>query len=217
MRAKKRFAYVLVAFSACAWHQRFDEPERWAREFEDPSRDAWQKPDEVIAALALKEDASVADLGAGTGYFSVRLARALPKGWVYGVDLEPAMTQYLEDRASREELGNLLTLTATEDSPQLPAAVDCVLIVDTFHHLEDRVNYFYRLRSWLSPGGTLAIIDFNAKSTIGPPPEHRLSPEQVTEELTRAGFTLAAHHDFLPNQYFLVFTVTPGPAPVEKS
>ncbi len=200
-------AVALLLLSACAWHHRFDEPDKWAKEFDDPSRDAWQKPDQVIAALALPADARVADLGSGTGYFAVRLARALPEGWVYGLDIEPSMTQYLEDRAAKEDLHNLLALTVQEDSvTNLPEAVDCVLVVDTYHHIEHREQYFANLKGWLKPGGKLAIVDFSAQSPHGPPPEHRLAPEKVEQELKDAGFTLQARPELLPYQYFLVFT-----------
>ncbi len=212
MRALPVFFLLL---SACAWHKHFDEPEKWAKEFDDPARDAWQKPDQVVAALGLAKDAKVADVGSGTGYFSVRLARAVPEGWVYGSDIEPAMTQYLEDRASKEELTNLLAVTASVESPNLPEQVDCVLIVDTYHHLENRSAYFASLKGFLKPNGKLAIVDFNAQSPKGPPPEHRLSPEQVEQELKQAGYSLSAKHDFLPYQYFLVFTVEPGALPAQ--
>jgi cyclopropane fatty-acyl-phospholipid synthase-like methyltransferase len=185
---------------------RFDDPEKWAAEFEDPSRDAWQKPDEVVAALQLPPDAVVADIGAATGYFPVRLARALQTGKVYAVDLEPTMSEYLRQRAQREGLGNLHAITAAADDPKLPEPVDLVLVVDTYHHLEHRPAYFERLRAKLRPNARLVIIDFTKSSPMGPPEAMRLGPEQVREELERAGYVLSAEHGFLPHQYFLVFT-----------
>jgi ubiquinone/menaquinone biosynthesis C-methylase UbiE len=205
-------AVVFFVVCSCAWHHPFDEPEKWAKEFDDPARDAWQKPDEVIRALALKNDARIADLGSGTGYFAVRLARALPQGWVYALDVEPAMTQYLEDRAAKEELINLLVLTTPAELAAVPEPVDCVLVVNTYHHLEGRTQYFNSLKQMLRPGGRVVIIDFDEQSTIGPPKEHRLAASAVEAELKEAGYTLGAHPDFLPNQYFLVFEPAPAAA-----
>lgn len=184
---------------------RFEDAEAWARHFDDPERDAWQKPDEVVSALELGEDAKVADLGSGTGYFAVRLARAVPGGKVYGVDIEPDMTRYLEERARREGLGNLEAVQGEAEDPKLPEAVDLVLIVDTYHHLGDRVDYMRRLGEKLRPGGRVAIVDFRKDSPRGPRAEHKLTAEQVEEEMKEAGYRLAKAHDFLPDQYFLEF------------
>jgi cyclopropane fatty-acyl-phospholipid synthase-like methyltransferase len=186
-------------------HQRFDEAEKWARVFDDPARDAWQKPAEVIRALGLAPEARVADLGAGTGYFAVRLARAVPQGHVYGVDLEPDMVRYLNERAARERLANLSAHLASEDDPRLAEPVDLVLVVDTYHHIAQRPRYFERLKGSLRPGGRVAVIDFRLDSPTGPPRRHRIEPAKVQAEMERAGYRLAAAHGFLPNQYFLVF------------
>lgn len=186
-------------------HHRFEDAEKWAPIFEDPSRDAWQKPDEVIAALKLPDDAKVADIGSGTGYFSVRLARALRRGVVYGADIEASMEKYLRERAAREGLSNLVAVLAKEDDPKLPEPVDLVLVVDTYHHLSDRPAYFARLRERLRQNGRIAVIDFTLEANRGPPKEHRLSPDAVEREMREAGFRLVEKHGFLPEQYFLVF------------
>lgn len=183
----------------------FGDAEKWAHVFDDPDRDAWQKPHEVIQALGLQENASVADVGAGTGYFSARLANMLKAGRVYAVDLEPAMIKHLAERARREGLGNLVPVQAAPGSPRLPAQVDLVLIVDTYHHIEARERYFAALRKSLQPGGRVAIIDFRLDSPEGPPVPARIAPERVKEEMAKAGYALAAEHGFLPRQYFLVF------------
>ena len=183
----------------------FDNAEEWARTFEAADRDAWQKPDEVIAALKLAPDAVVADIGAATGYFPVRIARAVPQGRVYGVDIEPSMVEYLSARATKEGLENLHAVLGTPDDPKLPESVDLVLVVDTYHHIENRPAYFQRLGSQLKPGGRLAIVDFNKGQPMGPPEEMRIAPEQLKSELAQAGYRLREEHAFLPNQYFLVF------------
>jgi SAM-dependent methyltransferase len=187
-------------------HRRFDDAEQWSKVFDDPARDAWQKPAEVIAALKPAADALVADIGSGTGYFAVRLARAIPRGRVYGADVEPDMVRFLNARAARENLANLSSHAAGADGPNLPSQVDLALIVDTYHHIPRRSRYFERLRSALRPGGRVAIIDFRLDSPTGPPPQHRIAPEQVKAEMERAGYRLQEEPGFLPYQYFLVFT-----------
>ena len=183
----------------------FGDAEKWSKVFDDPKRDAWQKPHEVIRALALKPDAIVADIGAGTGYFAVRLAHMTPKGRVYGVDTEPDMVKHLAERAKRDGLGNLVAVAATPGDPKLPEKADLVILVDVYHHVERRERYFASLRDSLRPGGRVAVIDFRMDSPVGPPEAARIAPEQVKAELARAGYTLEREHGFLPNQYFLVF------------
>lgn len=183
----------------------FGGAEHWARVFDDPERDAWQKPHQVIEALALRPDAKVADIGAGTGYFSARLAHFVPQGRVYAVDLEPDMVKYLDQRAKREGLDNLTAVAAAPDDARLPERVNVVLLVDVYHHIEQRERYFRRLARSLEPGGRVAIVDFNTASAIGPPPRQRIEPGRVVAEMATAGYRLQREHRFLPNQYFLVF------------
>ncbi|HWS68802.1 MAG TPA: class I SAM-dependent methyltransferase [Steroidobacteraceae bacterium] len=183
----------------------FSGAEHWAKVFDDPARDSWQRPHEVIQALALAADSVVADIGAGTGYFTVRIAHMTPAGRVYAVDIEPDMIQHLAVRARRENLQNVTPLLAEPSDPMLPAPVDLALLVDTYHHIGDRVAYFRRLKGHLKPAGTVAIIDFTADSPIGPPAAGRVAPDEVKKEMSRAGYALASEHKFLPNQYFLVF------------
>jgi SAM-dependent methyltransferase len=197
---------ALAAAQAPHTHEhRFSDAEKWSRIFDDPQRDAWQKPRQVIQALQLDADAVVADIGAGTGYFAVRLARMVPKGKVYAVDTEPDMVKFLAERAKREGLGNLVALQGRPADPGLPEKADLVILVDVYHHVGDRERYFARLRDSLAPGGRLAIIDFRLDSPTGPPRRARIPAEQVKTELQRAGYALSREHGFLPNQYFLVF------------
>jgi cyclopropane fatty-acyl-phospholipid synthase-like methyltransferase len=193
------------AQSPATHHHGFSNAEKWAHVFDDPARDAWQKPHEVIEALALAPDARVADIGAGTGYFAARIANLRPQGTIYAVDIEPDMVKYLGERAEREHLPNLRPVAASADDPHLPGKVDLVLVVDTYHHIEQRERYFSRLRASLTPGGRLAIIDFTPASPEGPPKSARIPADSVKRELARAGYVLQAEHGFLPRQYFLVF------------
>ena len=188
----------------------FSGAEQWAHVFDDPKRDAWQKPHEVIQALALKNDAVVADIGAGTGYFAVRFANMAPKGKVYAVDVEPDMVKYLGERAKREKYANLLAIAGTPDDPRLPEKADLILLVDVYHHIENRERYFRNLRASLKPGGRVAVIDFRMASPDGPPRAARIEPQRVVDELQAAGYELARQHDFLPNQFFLVFQAQIG-------
>jgi predicted methyltransferase len=187
----------------------FGDAERWAHVFDDPKRDAWQKPHEVIQALALKPDAVVADIGAGTGYFAVRLATMVPQGRVYAVDIERDMVKYLSDRARREKLDNLKPIQGTPNDPRLPEQADVIVLVDVYHHIDQRARYFANLRASLKPGGRLAVIDFRLDSPAGPPKSARIPPEQVVAELKAAGYSLSQEHKFLPRQYFLVFRPVP--------
>jgi predicted methyltransferase len=199
-------AAVSAAAQAPPTHQHsFGDAEKWAHVFDDPERDAWQKPHEVIRALKLAPDAALADLGAGTGYFAARIANMLPKGTVYAVDIEPGMVKYLGERAQREKLVNLKPVAGTPGDPKLPAKVDLVLLVDVYHHIEERERYFRALTRSLKPGGRVAVIDFRMDSPSGPPKSARVAPERVKAELANAGYALAEEHAFLPRQYFLVF------------
>lgn len=183
----------------------FGDAEKWAHVFDDPKRDEWQKPHQVIQALGLKADAVIADIGAGTGYFAARLANMLPRATVYAVDVEPDMVKYLGERAKRERLSNLKPIAATPGDAKLPAKADLVLLVDVYHHIEDRERYFGKLAASLKPGGRLAVIDFKPDAPEGPPKAARIAPEQVKAELAKAGYALVAEHAFLPRQYFLIF------------
>ena len=142
---------IIVAVAACgtkdppkdahqAHHHRFDDAAKWSKVFDDPARDEWQKPADVVTAMKIVPGMTVADVGAGTGYFTVRLARVVPRGWVIATDIEPDMVRYLTERAQREQLPNVKAVLAGATDPKLePGSVDRVLVVDVWHHLDDRV------------------------------------------------------------------------------
>jgi ubiquinone/menaquinone biosynthesis C-methylase UbiE len=185
---------------------RFDNPEQYAKSFDDPARDEWQMPERIIETLALAPGQVVADIGAGTGYFTVRLAKAAARPKVYAVDIEKSMVEYVQQRAAKEGLKNVFAVLSSADGASLPEPVDVVLIVDTYHHIPNRPAYFRELRKSMKPSGRLAIVDFRKGAPSGPPEQFRFAPDQITEELKQAGFRLQAQHDFLPRQLFLIYT-----------
>jgi SAM-dependent methyltransferase len=121
------------------------------------------------------------------------------------VDVEPAMLAHIGRRVTAAGIDNVVTVQATSASPRLPAPADMVIVVDTYHHLPDRVSYFRELQASLTPTGRIAIIDFRKDAPAGPPPEFRFDAEQIVNEMERAGYRLDARHDFLPRQHFLIF------------
>jgi len=171
------------------------------------TRDAWQKPDEVIAALRLHPDATVADIGCGPGYFTRRLARAVPAGVVYAVDVEPRQLDRLNQRLSEDGLKNVVPILAPPDDARIPSnRVDLILIVDTYHPFPDRIRYLERLGQSLAAGGRVAIVDYHKKELpVGPPVDHKLAREVVIQEAAAAGLRLIAEPTFLEYQYFLIF------------
>ncbi len=188
---------------------RFDDAARWAAVFDAPERDAWQRPTVVVAALVgAREDLVVADIGAGTGYFAVHFARALPAGRVIAADIEPTLLAWVAERAQTAGLMNLTThLTPPDglawgaDMPRIDLAFSC----NTYHHIADRPRYFAGVRAALAPRGRLAIVDFTPDSPRGPARHHRVPPEVVIAELAEAGFRMVARLDLLPDQFLLVF------------
>jgi arsenite methyltransferase len=177
---------------------------------EDPARDAYQKPAEVVRALNIKEGEVIADLGAGSGYFTFRLAEAVGKtGRVYAVDVNPDMIRHLNRRVRDTRTGNVVTILCTPDDPLLcDGSVGRFFICDTWHHIEGHAKYLALLKKMLKPGGQVVMIDFKkAKTPIGPPMEIRIDRADLVQEMENNGFHLAAEHTFLEYQYFLIFTV----------
>jgi ubiquinone/menaquinone biosynthesis C-methylase UbiE len=189
-------------------HRRFDDVEHWVKIFDDPERESWQQPAKLVAALGPGRGQRVADLGTGTGYFLGFLAAAVgPEGTVYAVEVEPSLLAHVRGRVEEAGLVGVIPVLASADNPRLPrAAVDMVLIVDTYHHLPARREYFTRLRDALADGGRVAIVDWRKKELpVGPPVDHKIEESQVVREMDLAGYRLVAAHDFLDYQYVLVF------------
>jgi len=206
---------ALVLFLLLQHHQgaqhTFEDADRWTQEFEDPARDAWQKPDQVVAAMGLEPGDRVADIGAGSGYFTRRFARAVGEsGIAYGVDIEPNMLQHIAEQATEDQQANIVPVLARPDNPMLaPASVDVIFICDTIHHIENRPSYYEILKRDLAPGGRLVIVDFKKEDVpVGPPMEMKIAKQDLIAELVAAGFRLKEEGDFLPYQYLLILEPT---------
>jgi arsenite methyltransferase len=188
--------------------------EQYVALLEDPKRDEWQKPEAVIQALKLQNGQMVADIGAGSGYFTVRLARAIEtKGMVFARDVDEGMLTYLRQRIAKEHIKNVQALHVPAHDPLLvDGSVDLVFVCNTYHHIEDREVYFRKVRKALKPDGRLVIVDFYKKEGIpvGPPMHMRLSEETVQKELQSAGLKVSNKLTFLPYQYILIAQPTTG-------
>lgn len=205
MKRTHRWA-VLALFLFVAAGSGCTTLKRW--QYEGCGRDDWQQTDEVIRALNVKPGERVADLGAGTGYFTFPLARAVgPSGAVYAIDIDPDMTTYVHEHAEQQGIAQIHTILATPQDPRLPAdGVDLVFISNTYHHIDDRPAYFGRVKPHLRPGGRIAIVDFDGRGFVTWITGHTSAPGMVRSEMTAAGYELQHEYAFLNMQSFLVFT-----------
>jgi SAM-dependent methyltransferase len=203
-------AYPQAAATPQEMHHRHGDPMAYIASLDDPARDAYQKPDEVLKALALRPGEVVADIGAGSGYFALRFARAVGEtGRVFAVDVSPDMVRHLNRRLRDAGVRNVVTVLSDADDPLLPdASVDRFVIVNTWHHVADQAKYLALLKKMLKPGGQVVHIDFHERDLpVGPPVGMKIAREDLVRQMETAGFRLAAEHGFLPYQYFLVFSV----------
>jgi ubiquinone/menaquinone biosynthesis C-methylase UbiE len=181
----------------------------WMLEREE--REEFQKPEEVMGAFELRPGMKVADVGCGSGYFTVKVAAEIgPSGKVWAIDAWQDMLDYLERRVQIEGLENVELVKVDRDDPRIPSgAADIILMVDVYHYITERVAYGEKLRDGLAPGGRLIVIDYIPKSLEerpwGPPPSQHLSEEELTSDLEKAGFKKVMQHDFLPEQYFVIY------------
>lgn len=192
-------------------HRLHQDAKAYIAMLEDPARDSYQKPHEVITALGLKPGEVIADIGSGSGYFTLRLAAHVGEsGRVYGVDVDPEMVRALNRRVRDAAARNVHVILADPDDPLLPEPVDRFLIVDTWHHIANQAQYLSRMRRLLQPGGQVVMIDFQKRELpLGPPPAMKIAREDLIRQMEANGFVLAKEHTFLPYQYFLVFEAQP--------
>jgi ubiquinone/menaquinone biosynthesis C-methylase UbiE len=176
---------------------------------ENPERDAEQKPDEVIKVLGIKEGETIADVGAGSGYFAFRFSHHVGEsGRVYAVDINNEMILFMNRRIRDLKLKNVVTVLSAPDDPLLmDSSIDRFFICNTWHHIENKTHYLALMKKMLRPGGQVIIVDYQKKELpVGPPPEMKIAREDVLRQMESNGFKLAKEHQFLPYQYFLVFT-----------
>jgi ubiquinone/menaquinone biosynthesis C-methylase UbiE len=176
---------------------------------EAPDRDIWQRPDQIMDVLAVADASVVADVGAGSGWFSVRLARRVgPNGIVYAEDVQQEMLAAITRRVQREGLTNVRPVLGESNNPRLPIGkLDAVLLVDSFNEVEDRVTMLRNIAASLKPQGRIGVIDFkvNGGGGPGPPLEDRLDAQIVIKDAAAANLRLLSQETFLPYQYCLVF------------
>jgi predicted methyltransferase len=198
---------VLLAAEAAAQHTRLFRPEDLG-ELEAPDRDEWQRPDKIMDALGVAEASVVADLGAGSGWFTIRLAdRVGPNGKVFAEDIQRPMIQAIKVRVERMGLkGRVTAVLGTANDPRLPEPVDAVLIVDAFHEMENPVLLLRNVAKSLKPKGRIGIVQ-HTKDGGGPGPAlaERVDPEVVIRDAQAAGLVLRSRETFLKYQYMLVF------------
>lgn len=175
--------------------------------YEGFDREEWQQPERVVAELAIEPGMHVADIGAGGGYFTFRLADATgDNGVVYAVDVDEDMTSYLEDLRAAEGWENIRVILGQFEDPLLPdGEIDLVFTSNTYHHLEDRVTYFEKLKKDLSPNGRIAILELRGTSWFSRNFGHFTDRETIVAELAAAGYEEIASHDFIEEQTFTIF------------
>lgn len=196
-------------------HRLHGDPAAYIAALEDPKRDVYQKPHEVIQALQLRPGEVIADIGAGSGYFSLRLAQHVGgAGHIYAVDVSPDMIRRLNQRIHEARLVNISTILARPDNPLLPQPVDRFLFVNVWHHIEDQPGYLGLMKKLLKPGGQLVMIDFHKRDLpVGPPAAMKIAREDLIRQMQEHGFRIRAEQTFLPYQYFLVFEIASSARP----
>jgi precorrin-6B methylase 2 len=191
-------------------HGLHNDPKAYIGALDDPKRDAYQNPQEVLAALDIKPGEIIADIGAGSGYFTFRLARHVSeRGTIYAVDVSPDMILHINRVIRDLKVTNVVSILADPDDPLLPvASVNRFFFSDSWHHIENQTKYLSLMKKMLKPNGEVVMIDFDKKATpVGPPLKMRIAREDLIKQMTSNGFRLAKEHTFLPYQYFLVFVV----------
>lgn len=208
---------VIICLCACVYAKEAIKCERPSKLFspskipllEDAGRDTWQKPEEILNALDIKKGQIIADIGAGSGYLTVKLSeRVGVTGTIYAADIQQEMLDYISKRLVEKGIKNVSLVLGTMDDPKLPPnSLDIAILLSTYHEIAQPIDFIKKVKLALKPQGKLAILEFSDESPIGPPIQVRLPVDLVINELKQAGFTLSQRHTFLlPYQYFLVFS-----------
>jgi SAM-dependent methyltransferase len=185
----------------------FEDTEKYIAFLERPDRAAWQKPDEVVAALSLRGGETVVDLGAGSGYFTFRFARALPRGKVVAADTEAEMIRHIHHKAMADGLRNIEPVVITGDDPKIPSDADLVFVCDVLHHVPNRAAWLSKLATEMKPGARLVLVEFKeGKLPEGPPEAVKIGRAEMVRLATAAKLGLVFENTtLLPYQLFLVF------------
>ncbi len=181
----------------------FAETEKWIEYLDQPERATWQRPDEVVKALGLRGNETLADVGAGSGYFTFRFAKALPKGKVVATDVDPEMVRHVHRKVMAEHLANVEVALAAPGDPKIPADADLAFVCD----VADRDAWLRKGFTEMKPGARLVVIEFKeGKLPQGPPEAVKIPKAKLVSMLERAGFGLRLDRpELLPYQHFLVF------------
>jgi arsenite methyltransferase len=220
MRNHVLFTLLIIAPTLCTaqnppqsmeeMHRLHQDSKAYIAILEDPARDAYQKPHEVMMSLGIKDGETIADIGAGSGYFTFRFARHVgEKGRVYAVDINPDMILYMNRRIREMKIKNVVTVLSAPDDPLLQeGSIDRFFICETWHHIQNQTQYLALMKKMLRPGGQVIMIDFQKKDLpVGPPNEMKIAREDVIQEMQASGLRLAKENTFLPYHYFLIFTI----------
>jgi len=185
----------------------FAEVEKYIAFLDRSDRDAWQNPDVVVAALALRGHETIFDLGAGSGYFSFRLARAVPQGKVIAADTEPEMIRHIHHKATLEGLSNVKPVIIKADDPQIPSEADLAFVCDVLHHVQAPVAWLKKAVLEMKSGAKFVLIEFKeGQLPEGPPDSVKIPRAKLLELAGQAGLALESEQaNLLPYQLFLVF------------
>lgn len=201
----KREPANVMSFESASWLER-------------EGRAELEKPEVVLQAMELREGMNVAEIGAGTGFFSRRLAKAIgPKGKVYAEDIQPEMLDLLKQYAAKEGIKNIVPVLGTETDPKLPLGkIDRVLLVDVYHEFQKPEPMLAALRKVLAPGGTITLVEYRLEGDTASHIniKHRMSTEQVLAEWNAAGYELANQIETLPSQHVFIFSTRRGARPI---
>jgi len=193
-------------------HRLHQDSKAYIAMLDDPARDAYQKPHEVLMSLGFKEGETIADIGAGSGYFAFRFAQHVgDSGRVYAVDISPDMILHMNQRIRDMKVKNMVTVLSAPDDPMLmDGSIDRFFLCEVWHHIQDKTKYLALMKKMLKPGGQVIMIDFQKKELpVGPPDEMKIARDDVIKQMEAAGFQLHKENTFLPYHYFLIFTVKP--------
>jgi predicted methyltransferase len=199
--APKREPAKILSFESADWLER-------------EGREELEKPQVVLQAMELREGMNVAEIGAGTGFFSRRIAKVVgPKGTVYAQDIQPEMLELLKEYAAKEGITNIVPVLGTETDPNLPLGkIDRVLLVDVYHEFQKPEPMLAALRKVLAPGGTVTLVEYRLEGETASHIniEHRMSTEQVLAEWGAGGYTLLNQVETLPSQHVFIFSAKRG-------